>query len=133
MQDLYHFWGGDLAVSANGDLLVTDPTTTGEQRVLRRLLTNPTLNDANGQPQASADYTFAPSYGAGLPRAVGMPVNIAASTALIASQMAQEAAVSQTPAPVIQITPIQSGVNAFIMYNDAASKLPVVLNFDVTQ
>lgn len=133
MNDLYHFWGGDLAASANGDLLLADPTTTGEQRVLRRLLTNPQLIDASGNVQASADYTFEPSYGAGLPRQVGLPVDIPGTTATIAGQMAQEQAVSQSPAPVIAVTPIQSGVNAFIQYNDAASQTPVVLNFDVTQ
>lgn len=133
MQDLWHFWGGDLAVSASGDLLVTDQTTTGEQRVLRRLLTNPQLVDASGSTQASADYIFHPTYGAGLPRQVGSPVNIPATKANIVGQMSQEQAVSQFPLPVIQVNPIQDGINAFIQYNDAASQTPVVLNFDVTK
>ena len=133
MIDLNHFWGGDLSASATGDLLAATDTITGEQRVLRRLMTNPALVDDTGTTQASADYIFHPSYGAGLGRLVGSPINIPATQAVIDAQMAQEQAVATLPAPVIGLTTFQNGLNAFIQYNDAASKKPVTLDFDVTQ
>jgi hypothetical protein len=135
MHDAWHFWGGDLAVSSSGDIYVADQMTTGEQRVLRRLLTNQQLKDSSNQPQASADYIFHPTYGAGLPRMVGMPVDIAATNAVIVAQMAKEQAVARLPLPVIQVTPFSNGngLNANIAYNDASSLTPVILDFDVNR
>lgn len=133
MQDLSHFWSGDLSVAANGDLLVASNMVAGEQRVLRRLLTNPALVDDSGTTQASGDYVFHPGYGAGLPRLVGTPVNVPATTSLINAQLAQEQAVASLPAPEISLTTFQNGVNAFIQYNDVATQKPVILDFDVTQ
>lgn len=132
MNDLYHYWGNDLSASATGDLLVADQSTTGEQRVLRRLLTNPELKDDAGQTQASGDCIFHPKYGAGLPRLVGSPVDVASAQAMISAQLAEDQAVSKTPAPVIELTTFQNGISAFIQYNDAATKKPVILDFDVT-
>lgn len=133
MNDLLHFWGNDLSVCATGDLSVASQTVTGEQRVLRRLLTNPEMVDDSGSTQASGDCTFHPTYGAGLPRVVGNPVDVAGTTAVIVSQLGQEQAVASSPAPVIALNSFRDGMNAFIQYNDANSKLPVILDFDVTK
>lgn len=133
MNDLMHFWGEDLSVSATGDLLVASQTVAGEQRVLRRLLTNPELVDDSGNTQASGDYIFHPTYGAGLPRVVGSPVNVVELQAAIASQLSQEQAVATAPKPAVSLTTFQNGMNVFIQYNDANSQLPVILDFDVTQ
>jgi hypothetical protein len=129
--DLYHFWESDLVASANGDILLASGTVIAEQRVLRRLMTNPQLVDDQGDVLASPDYTWHPTYGAGLPREIGGPIDVVGVTAVIQSQMSQEEGVSQSPAPQIAVTPFQNGLNAFIQYNDALSNLPVVLNFDV--
>lgn len=59
MQDLAHYFGNDLSVSAAGDLLAVDGDTKTQQRILRRLLTNP------------GDMMFHPDYGAGLGQWVG--------------------------------------------------------------
>ena len=131
--DLAHFWGSDLVPSSNGDLFIATGTLAGEQRVLRRLLTNSQLVDPNGAVQASADATFHPNYGASLPRQVGMPVNVPQTQATIVAQMGKEQAVSHLPIPVVQVTPIQDGINAVVAYNDAASQTPVTLDFDVTK
>lgn len=133
MSELHHYWGEDLSVSATGDLLVADVSKSGEQRVLRRLLTNPNLTAASGDVQASGDYTFHQEYGAGLPRLVGRPVDLAGATSLISAQMALEEVVSQSPAPQVDVTTITDGMNAVIRYNDAATASPVVLDFDVTK
>jgi hypothetical protein len=133
ISDLYQFWGSDLAPSSNGDLFIATGTIAGEQRVLRRLLTNSQLVDPNGVVQASADYTFHPTYGASLPRQVGMPVNVPLTQATIVSQMGKEQAVSHLPLPIITVTPIQDGINAVVAYNDASSQTPVTLDFDVNK
>jgi len=130
MNDVSHYYGGDLDVSPTGDLLVADATTTGEQRVYRRLLTNQALISPTGDPIASADYTFHPNYGAGLPRYVGQPTRIQEVTSLINKQIALETAVATSPAPVIKVTPDSNQLGVVVQYNDAQSKAPVIISFD---
>ena len=63
MPDISHQFSADLSLSPTGDLAtITAPQLT-QQRVLRRLLTNP------------GDYIWHPSYGAGLAAFVGQPAN----------------------------------------------------------
>lgn len=141
MADLYHYWGSDLAAGPHldesgqndprGDLLtvgqgshsfgVSDVSTATIQRLLRRLLTNP------------GEYLWQPNYGAGLARFLGQPVNKPALTAIIRSQIFLEAAVSQTPPPVITLTAQKDGtVSCHIIYTDAATGKPTPLSFSIT-
>jgi hypothetical protein len=117
--DLYHYWGEDLTVGPTGDLLPVDGTTLGQQRVLRRLLTPP------------SSYVWHPTYGAGLPSYIGTTASVPAIESLIRSQIALEAAVASTPAPVITVTPIPSGVFVRIQYVDADTGTQVNLSFDL--
>lgn len=133
MRDISHYYGGDLDLSPTGDLLVADETTTGEQRVYRRLLTNPALTDRSGQTTASADYIFHPDYGAGVPRYVGQPTDIGAVKSLIRTQIGKEAAVAQSPAPVIDVQSSENLLTTVIRYNDAESKQPVSISFDANK
>src|SRR5581483_995049 len=55
LNDVFHYWGNDVSLSNTQDLLLVSGTVMGQQRVLRRLLTNP------------GDYLFDPNYGGGLP------------------------------------------------------------------
>lgn len=121
MNDIDHFIGGDLGLSATGDLLVDGATLTGQQRVLRRLITNP------------GDYPWHLEYGAGLPREVGALTDVPRLTSLIRSQILLEAAVARTPDPIVQVTPIQSGVTVKVQYTDAETGENVSLNFDVNR
>lgn len=91
MPDVAQVWGEDLQVSATGDLALADGVTLGEQRVLRRLLTNP------------GDYIWDTAYGAGLPQRVGSLLDVTAIISAIRSQLYQEDVVSRTPAPVISV------------------------------
>lgn len=128
LNDLFHYWGTDLSVSASGDVLTVGGTQRGQQRVLRRLLTNPANEDG------PADYIFQPEYGAGLPRFVGKPIDTQKITAAILAQMVLEDAVAQTPAPVVIVAQVGSDNTAFsvnIAYNDAATNKPVTLSFTV--
>lgn len=129
--DLFHYYGGDLQISAQGDLLLANQSQTGVQRLYRRLLTSPLLADAAGNPQASPDYIFHPNYGAGIGRRIGAPTDIPGATATIRAQTRLEAAVSQTPPPKVTLATFNGGVAADIQYNDAQSKTAQYLNFDV--
>lgn len=123
INDIYHFWGGDLQPSVTGDLLTVSATTRGQQRVLRRLLTNP------------GDYIFQPGYGAGLPAWVGMPMDVGKITALIRSQILLEDSVAKAPSPVITVRQAPNdatGLAVSISYNDAATNTATVLSFNVT-
>lgn len=124
LTDLYHYWGADLQPGNTGDLMPVSGTIRGQQRILRRLLTNP------------GDYIAQPNYGAGLPQYVGQPMDVAKITALIRSQILLEDAVAPTPAPQItvqQTAPDLTGLAVRIAYNDAATNSPVVLSFNVTR
>ena len=119
MPDLSHTFGGDLAVSANGDLLTADSLSLSQQRVLRRLLTNP------------GDYIWQPNYGAGLPAMIGQPISVAAVQSTIIAQMYLERTVMRNPAPVVTVSPLANGMFVQIQYTEADSQLPTVLRFSV--
>jgi hypothetical protein len=133
MIDVFHYYGNDLSASPAGDLLLANQSTTGTQRVYRRLLTNPELNDVAGKTVASGDYLSHPTYGAGLPRKVGSPQNIASTTAVIKGQMFLEAVVTRNPAPKITLTPVNNGLSAAIQYQDANTATPQFLGFDISK
>lgn len=123
LADLDQYIGADLTVSGSGDLGTSTGTLRGQQRVLRRLLTNP------------GDYIFHPDYGAGLPRYVGETADVPKITALIRGQMLLEDAVARTPAPVISVRQVAGadggGFAVSIRYVDAPSGQPVTLSFNV--
>jgi hypothetical protein len=124
INDINHFWGGDLAPGITGDLLPANGTTRGQQRILRRLLTNP------------GDYVFQPTYGAGLPGYVGQRLDVGKITALILSQILLEDSVARTPPPqiTVQQTPTDlTGLAVTIAYNDATTNTPTVLSFNVSK
>jgi hypothetical protein len=133
--DLFHFFGGDLVVSATGDLLLADQPTTGQQRVYRRLLTNPALKDVSGNTIASGDYVSHPDYGAGLPRKVGDPGDLPGMTAIIQQQMLKEDAIARSPAPQVNLTTFSNGngISAYIKYVDANTQKPIIVNFDMNK
>lgn len=125
LSDVSHYIGTDLATSATGDLAPVLATVRGQQRILRRLLTNP------------GDYIFHPDYGAGLPSWVGRTADLPALKSLILSQMLLEASVATDPAPLIDVQPIPSsaggGFAVSIQYADAGTGETVTLSFDVTR
>lgn len=121
MNDLYQYFSQDIAVSSTGDFQTVDGVTRGQQRVLRRLLTNP------------GDYIFHPEYGAGLPKMVGETLDIQKIKALIRGQILLEPSVAKTPEPEIEVTPISGGLSCAIRYADAISQESVVLSFNVNQ
>jgi hypothetical protein len=110
MPDLAHLWGNDLSWSPTGDLACVDIPAVTQQRVLRRLLTN------------LAEYIWSPGYGAGLASYVGQPGAATAIRAAIRGQIFKEAAVAQTPAPLIDLIPSTTGtLYVHIRYADATT------------
>ena len=118
MADLFHQFGSDLALSPTGDLATATAATLTQQRVLKRLLTNP------------VDYIWNLDYGAGLAAFVGEPAASARIGAVIRSQIFKEAAVARTPEPVIdlQLSPAGS-VYVHIRYADATTGQTQLLSF----
>ena len=133
MQDLYHYFGGDISLSPTGDLQPVNETIKGQQRILRRLLTNPAQQDANGNQIAPADYIHHTNYGAGLPSYIGQTTKIPEITALIRSQILLEDVVAKNPSPVISLQVIANGLSCTIQYTDSISKKTETLSFDVTK
>lgn len=121
MPDLSQFWGGDLAVSASGDVATVDGDDLTTQRILRRLMTAP------------GDYIWQPTYGAGLPQKIGSPVDTALIASIIRSQIALEATVARSPAPTITVTEILNGVSVYLLFYSAVTGQQQTLSFDVNQ
>jgi hypothetical protein len=123
MADISHQWGSDLTTGPTGDLAVATGAALGQQRVLRRLLTNP------------GDYIWQSDYGAGLARFIGLPGNVLAIRAVVRSQIFKEAAVARSPEPVIDVTLDPSGaagtVYVHVRYVDADSGQTQILSFSV--
>jgi hypothetical protein len=118
--DLDLTWGGDLGLSAQGDLALASGSRLSTERVLRRLLTNP------------GDYIWQTSYGAGLARFVGRPAQPAQIAALIQSQLRAEASVARTPPPSVSVS--EAGVSSFavtLTYTEA-SPAPTELTLSFT-
>jgi hypothetical protein len=113
MADLWHDWGTDLSFGPTGDLKVADSTVFGQQRVTRRLLTNP------------GDYIWNLNYGAGLAGFVGKTIQPMLMRSVILAQMRLEASVSRVPMPAVVIdsslTASDGRVAVGINYRDATS------------
>lgn len=121
MNDLFHYFGGDLNASATGDLRPVSGPERTKQRILRRLLTNP------------GDYIWHPDYGAGLPRYVGSVIDVSQMQALVRGQVLLEESVARTPEPIVEVQTIPGGMTVTIQYVEADTNTPQLLSFNVTK
>ena len=131
ISELFHWWGSDLVTSPTGDLLLVSGTVRGQQRVLRRLLTN----SADQTQALPGDYLWDQSYGGSLPRQIGKPADEGQTASTIQSTLTLESAVAQSPPPQVSVTELTADPSGFavdIEYEDAVSNEPVVLSFNVT-
>jgi phage baseplate assembly protein W len=120
--DLSHQWSSDISVSSTGDLTLVTGSSLGQQRVLRRLMTNP------------GDYIWQLDYGAGLAQFIGQPGNASQIEAVIRSQIFKEAAVARSPEPTVSVQYPSGGTGSVyvqILYVDAMSGQTQVLSFSV--
>jgi len=117
MADIAHVIGSDLATGPTGDLAVVDSSDWTQQRILRRLLTNP------------GSYIWQLAYGAGLPVMLGTIISAQQVSATIRRQLSLEAAVSQQPEPSILVQSGQGGdVFATVSYGDAQTGTSQIIN-----
>lgn len=93
-------WKGDLQISCTGDIGVNTMDVEIQQRLIRRILTNP------------GDYIWHAAYGAGLGRFVGLPYVTDNVQSVIYQQINLESLVSKTPAPSVSFG--KSGVGTTI-------------------
>lgn len=108
--ELAHQFGYDLETTASGDLALSSGTEEGQERVLRRLLTNP------------GDYLWDLPYGAGLASFIGQPTSAAQIAAISRAQMFLENAVARSPSPQITVLVQPDGtVTETISYVDSTS------------
>ena len=120
VSDLHLDWAGDLASSETGDLVTVGQPALGTERVLRRLLTNP------------GSYVWHPTYGAGLARFVGQPIDVAGVQALIRSQMLLESAVAADPEPVVTVqSDVGGSLFVQVRYADAATAASQTVNIEL--
>ena len=120
MPDLWHQFGSDLLAAPSGDLGTVNGSLLGQQRVLRRLLTNP------------GDYIWQLDYGAGLAQFVGQPVDAAQIRGVIRSQIFLESIVARSPEPQIDVNVVPgTGVFVTITYTDASSGQTQLLSFSL--
>jgi hypothetical protein len=119
MYDIFHEWGCDLCIGSGGDIALANGSDVINQRVCRRLLTNP------------GGYIWNLDYGGGLAQFVGTPANSTDIKAVVSTQLALEAAVPVTPAPQISVS-VVSAANGYLVanitYADPSSTRPVILN-----
>jgi hypothetical protein len=121
MADAWHCFGGDLSVGPTGDIGCASGADLVQQRLLRRLLTNP------------GDYVWNPGYGAGLGQFLGRPVDAGRIQAAIRGQVVREAAVARQPEPEIEVAAdMAGGVSVQIRYAEAGSGATRNLAFTVS-
>lgn len=119
MNDIYLDWGGDLALSDSGDIAVVSGTTFINQRVCRRLLTNP------------GDYLWSRTYGGGLSMFIGTPLSPYNLKAVISSQLSLEAALPAIPPPQVATRIVNSAngvVVATVTYADPATNQTIQID-----
>lgn len=121
MPDLNHLWGQDLSISATGDVAMVDGDAMTTQRILRRLMT------------ADGDYIWNLNYGGGVPGRVGDVADVPLINSVIRSQIALEAAVARTPAPVITVTEILNGISVYIKFWSASTGEEKTLSFNINE
>jgi hypothetical protein len=120
MADLSLQFGGDLSIGPTGDVAVADTQALTQQRVLRRLLTNP------------GDYIWQLTYGAGLGQFVGRPGVSALVSGVIRTQMQLEPQVMQSPAPSVSASASDDGTVAVsVNYVDAVTGQTGLLSFSI--
>lgn len=122
-QEISSAISSDFIADSTGDLATVSLSTKTNQRILRRLLTNP------------GEYIWHPNYGAGLPQYIGQPLSqdlFDEIRALITAQILLEESVAKTPIPTIELSAIQNGLFCNITYFTSHDKTIQTLSFNLS-
>jgi len=120
--ELYQNYGFDLQLLPNAQLELVDNGLETQQRILRRLMTNP------------GAYLFAPDYGAGLGLYIGQNLSNALEhqiKGVITRQMFLENTVVQSPPPKISLSQNGTQLTVSITYIAKSSGNVYTLSFTV--
>lgn len=124
MPDIYQIYGYDVEVNVNGDLLTADGSDYVQQRIIRRLLTNP------------GDYIFHSNYGAGLGQYIGQNLSAEKKKEIegnIIQQILLEDSVAKSPAPVVNFKVLSANtLYVEITYYETTSQQEFTLSFQVS-
>jgi hypothetical protein len=118
-------WGEDLSVGVSGDIGVALVQAEVQQRLVRRLLTNP------------GEYVWHVDYGAGLGSYVGERYSPGFIEGAVLNELQLEALVAGTPAPMVQtnlsVTGPFSTISVAIQYQVAGTSTPdfITLNLGI--
>lgn len=123
MADAWHYFGGDLAASAGGDILaVTVPRTESEQRLLRRYFTS------------EGEYLWHREYGAGLGERVGDVASERDLSAIVTAQTLLEDGIAKfPPAQSSVVVNVDGTVTIRVVYLDISTGTPAALTFDINR
>ncbi len=123
--DLHHYWGNDLSLSANGDLLSVDGVTETNQRILRGLMT------------AAPEYVFHADYGAAIGKHVGDALSFADYSKIksdIRSIVLRDPNVAALPAPMMDFKSLPTGyLTVSIVYTYKPTGQLQTLSFNVSK
>jgi hypothetical protein len=116
--DIDHWIGADVSLTSQNDLVTASNATQRQQRILRRILTNP------------GDYLWHPTYGAGVMQYIGdIDNNLQIIEGLINSQVQLEQGATS---PSVTFTSVDGEVIANIQYTDQDTGGLQFLSFTVT-
>ncbi len=132
MFDINHFYGNDIGVSPTGDLGSVSGLEKSQQRILRRLLTNP-METAPDGAVLPPDYIWHPEYGAGLGRFIGRAGSRLEAVGRIRSQMMLESSVAKFPAPDIRVDILSDGLAVNIAYTFTDTGQRTTLSFNINE
>lgn len=119
--DIDHWVGSDPNLSKSNDMGAVVSGSKSQQRILRRLLTNP------------GGYVWHPSYGAGILQHIGdTDANLQIIEGIIIAQAQLEQGVSQSPPPSVTFDISGDDVTANIQYTEQATNSRQFLSFTVT-
>ena len=122
LDDISHWFGGDLFLSPAGDLARANQVLKSQQRVVRRLMTQP------------GTYLSHLTYGAGISGWIGRLADTDKLTGVIKGQMQLEPTVSQTNPISVTITWQPGGTfGVNLAYTVAPEQIPTSLSFTVSE
>ena len=125
MNDINHWFSGDVQLTGKGDLSISSTVIMTQQRILRRILTN------SASPDGPPDYIWNPEYGCGASKYVGETINkLTELKTIIIGQLKLEEGVAQLPIPEVTLVTTSTILTITIKYVDISTGTPQTFTFE---